>query len=274
MSRMRPLYVLAVSSQVDCPNYWQDVAGSSGLRYRCTKDIARINPVRSIKVLRVEALAASPSIETGEFRKPELVELNPLILRPSGHSLRHIEQFPRNAVYSQARAFLQRPAAKALVRIQQKLKALGYGLLIHDAYRPCMSQKSSGTPLRQKAKSLSLTRRRVRRHTAAAPWISRFYDLASGKSVEMPGTYDEWSQRSFPSYPGGTSLQRWHRDLLRRAMESEGFTVYESEWWHFDYKIGKEYRILNVPFEKLDSVGGSGLVHQRSSRIISGRIFF
>jgi D-alanyl-D-alanine dipeptidase len=36
-------------------------------------------------------------------------------------------------------------------------------------------------------------------------------------------------------------------------MESEGFRVYESEWWHFDYKDWKEYPIWNVPFEKLDS---------------------
>jgi D-alanyl-D-alanine dipeptidase len=69
--------------------------------------------------------------------------------------------------------------------------------------------------------------------------------------VEMPGTYDEMSPRSYPEYPGGTSLQRWHRDLLRRAMESKGFTVYEAEWWHFDYKDWKEYPILNVPFENL-----------------------
>jgi D-alanyl-D-alanine dipeptidase len=34
-------------------------------------------------------------------------------------------------------------------------------------------------------------------------------------------------------------------------MESEGFTVYDHEWWHFDYKDWHEYPILNVPFEKL-----------------------
>jgi D-alanyl-D-alanine dipeptidase len=67
----------------------------------------------------------------------------------------------------------------------------------------------------------------------------------------MPGAYDEMSPRSFPDYPGGTSLQRWHRDLLRWAMESEGFAVYEHEWWHFDFKDWREYAILNVPFEKL-----------------------
>jgi D-alanyl-D-alanine dipeptidase len=34
-------------------------------------------------------------------------------------------------------------------------------------------------------------------------------------------------------------------------MESEGFTVYDHEWWHFDYKDWREYPILNVPFEGL-----------------------
>jgi D-alanyl-D-alanine dipeptidase len=79
------------------------------------------------------------------------------------------------------------------------------------------------------------------------------YDLATGKPSEMPGLYDEMSPRSFPNFPGGTSLQRWNRDLLRRVMESEGFTVYEDEWWHFDYKDWQQYPILNVPFENLSS---------------------
>jgi len=67
----------------------------------------------------------------------------------------------------------------------------------------------------------------------------------------MPGTYDEISPRSFPDYPGATSLQRWHRELLRWTMESECFTVFEHETWHFDYKDWHEYTILNVTFEKL-----------------------
>ena len=41
------------------------------------------------------------------------------------------------------------------------------------------------------------------------------------------------------------------RDLLRSAMEAEGFTVYESEWWHFDYKDWRRYRIQNTPFEQI-----------------------
>jgi hypothetical protein len=35
-------------------------------------------------------------------------------------------------------------------------------------------------------------------------------------------------------------------------MEAEGFSVYESEWWHFDYRDWKSYAIQNVRFEALD----------------------
>jgi D-alanyl-D-alanine dipeptidase len=75
------------------------------------------------------------------------------------------------------------------------------------------------------------------------------YELATGKPVEMVGTYDEATPRSSSDYPGGTSSQRWHRDLLRRAMEEEGFTVLEDEWWHFDFQDWREYPIMNRVFE-------------------------
>ena len=78
------------------------------------------------------------------------------------------------------------------------------------------------------------------------------YSLKTGEAIRMTGGYDEMSERSYPFYPGGTSSERWHRDLLRHAMEAEGFTVNEDEWWHFDYKDWKLYPILNLTFEQLE----------------------
>ena len=71
------------------------------------------------------------------------------------------------------------------------------------------------------------------------------YDLKTGKPVQMVAGFDEFSTRAYPMYPGGTSRQRWHRELLRRTMESEDFSIYEFEWWHFDYKDWRNYRIGN-----------------------------
>ena len=76
----------------------------------------------------------------------------------------------------------------------------------------------------------------------------------------MVAGFDEFSDRAYPDYPGGTSRQRWHRDLLRRTMERNGFAVYEAEWWHFDYKDWEKYPILNRRFEEL--AGGSQPAHR------------
>ena len=67
----------------------------------------------------------------------------------------------------------------------------------------------------------------------------------------MTGVYDEMSERSYPTYTGGTAEQRRHRDLLRRAMEEQGFHVFDTEWWHFDYRDWQHYAIQNSPFEQL-----------------------
>jgi D-alanyl-D-alanine dipeptidase len=67
----------------------------------------------------------------------------------------------------------------------------------------------------------------------------------------MVGLYDEMSERSYPDYPGGTAEQRYLRELLRDAMEAEGFRVVENEWWHFDYRDWRSYRIGTQRFEEL-----------------------
>ena len=36
-------------------------------------------------------------------------------------------------------------------------------------------------------------------------------------------------------------------------MEDAGFTVYEAEWWHFDYHDWRRYPILNLAFDRLGS---------------------
>ena len=76
-------------------------------------------------------------------------------------------------------------------------------------------------------------------------------DLRTRQPIRMVSGYDEFSTRAFPGYPGGTSRQRWYRDLLRTVMESEGFEVYQFEWWHFDYKDWREYGIYDIPLSEI-----------------------
>jgi D-alanyl-D-alanine dipeptidase len=214
--------------------------------------VFRVTPVRPVPELREEALRASPPTETGPFRAPDLVELAPL------DSTIHLDiryagtrNFLGTPVYTEARAFLQRPAAEAVVRAHRALAARGYGLLIHDAYRPWYVTKIfwDATPA-DKHEFVADPSQGSRHNRGAAVDLS-MYDLRTGKPVTMPSTYDEFSPRAYPTYEGGTAEERQRRDLLRSAMEREGFSVAGNEWWHFDYRDWKAYGIQNARFEDL-----------------------
>jgi D-alanyl-D-alanine dipeptidase len=92
------------------------------------------------------------------------------------------------------------------------------------------------------------------RHNRGCAVDLSMFDLKTGKEVEMTGAYDEMTDRSSIHYTGGTEDQRKRRDLLKSAMESEGFAVYEPEWWHYDYKDWKQYPILNIPFSDIKTI--------------------
>jgi CubicO group peptidase (beta-lactamase class C family)/D-alanyl-D-alanine dipeptidase len=212
----------------------------------------RITPVRPPAELRKEALAASPPKESSALKKSDLVELRDL--DPTiKYDIRYAtsNNFMGTPFYTSAHAFMQRPAAQAVVRASAELRKLGYGLLIHDSYRPWYVTKMfwDGTPPDKHVFVADPSQ--GSRHNRGCAVDLTLYDLKTGAPIRMTGGYDEMTDRSYPLYPGGTSLQRWHRDLLRHAMEAQGFNVYEAEWWHFDYKDWRSYPIGNLTFEQL-----------------------
>lgn len=215
----------------------------------------RIHPLRPIDELRREARAAQPPKEMGEFRKPDLVDLTTLD-RTIKLDIRYAtaNNFLSTSFYTSAKAYLQRPAAEALARVHRKLAPQGYGLLIHDAYRPWSVTKMFWEATPEKSRIFVANPAQGSRHNRGCAVDLTLYERATGQAVKMVGGYDEMSDRSYPDYLGGTALERWHRDLLRRAMEEEGFSVYEAEWWHFDYKDWRMYPILNATFEELQAV--------------------
>ena len=193
-----------------------------------------------------------PPHEEGNFMPNDLVEL--IKLDPSIHLDIHYarsDNFVGRPLYKQARAFLQRPAAEAVVRANASLKSLGYGIVVFDGYRPWSITKLFWKVTPPDKHNFVANPATGSKHNRGCAVDLSLYDLTTGKEIEMTGNYDEMTERSYPNYTGGTDEQRKMRDLLRAKMEAQGFTVYEYEWWHFDYKDWKDYRITNVPFEKI-----------------------
>jgi D-alanyl-D-alanine dipeptidase len=218
----------------------------------------RIKPLHPVAELRATALAATPPAESGDFRKPDLVDLATL-----GAGIHFdIRYATKNNVlgeplYSQARAFLQRPAAEALVKAGETLRAQGFEFLIHDAYRPWYVTKMFWDATPERLHGFVADPQKGSKHNRGCAVDLSLYYLNSGKPVVMPSGYDEMTSRAFPDYTGGTARQRALRDILRKAMENAGFTVDKSEWWHFDYRDWPRYPILNVEFEKIGGPQGN-----------------
>jgi D-alanyl-D-alanine dipeptidase len=213
-----------------------------------------IEPVRPVAELLPLALAATPPPEPGEFRPSDLVDLttlDPTIRLDIRYAT--ARNFLGTPLYSEARAFLQRPAAEALVRVQHTLARDGFGLLVHDAYRPWYVTKIFWDATPADKHDFVADPAQGSRHNRGCAVDLTLYTLRDGRAAEMPSLYDEMSERAYPNYAGGAPEQRRLRDYLRAHMEAEGFSVYAFEWWHFDYKDWKSYAIQNVRFEELDA---------------------
>ncbi|WP_263410899.1 M15 family metallopeptidase [Terriglobus tenax] len=211
-----------------------------------------ITPVRPVEELRPEALAAHPPEEEGSFRQPDLVEvvtLDPTIKLDIRYATTN--NFLGTPVYTQARAFLQRPAAEAVARASAELRPLGYGLILHDGYRPWYITRIFWDAVPPAQHIFVADPQSGSKHNRGCAIDLSLYDLKTGQEVAMPSGYDEMTERAYADYPGGTDDERQRRELLRQAMEKQGFHVIPKEWWHFDYKDWKEYPILNVRFEDL-----------------------
>jgi D-alanyl-D-alanine dipeptidase len=193
-----------------------------------------------------------PPKEEGDFKDSDLVELIKLD-QTFKLDIRYAtsNNLVGRPVYTEARAFLQRPAAEALVKINSELKPHGFGLMIFDGYRPWSVTKIFWDITPDEDKKFVADPKNGSRHNRGCAIDLTLYDLVTGEEIPMTGVYDEMSERSYPDYEGGTDEQREMRDLLRSKMEANGFTVYKFEWWHFDYKDWKTYRIENIPFSEI-----------------------
>ena len=204
------------------------------------------------------AVPDKPPAEAGPFRSPDLVELVTLD-RTIKLDIRYArkDNFTGAAVYPEARAFLQAPAAEALLKAHRALRARGYGLLVFDGYRPWSVTRRFWELTPADKKVFVADPAKGSKHNRGCAVDLSMYDLATGREVTMPSPYDDMTEKAYATYDGGDAAARARREILRDAMEQEGFFVYTHEWWHFDYKDWREYPILDVPFSAIPAVAAA-----------------
>jgi D-alanyl-D-alanine dipeptidase len=159
--------------------------------------------------------------------------------------------FTGKIVYPEVKAFARKPVAESLKKVQEFLENKGLGLMIYDAYRPY---------------SISLKFYEIYPDTnfVAAPWLGSrhnrgcavdisLYNLKDGKQLSMPSEYDDFSEKAHPDYSNLTDSVIANRTMLINIMKEYGFTVYPTEWWHYDFKGWNNFKLMDIQFKDLEN---------------------
>ncbi len=194
----------------------------------------------------------SPPIEENK-READLVELIKLE-KSIKLDIRYArsDNFVGKPVYTEARAFMQKDAAKALVRVHKLLKKQDLGLVVFDGYRPWSVTKLFWEVTPEDKRIFVANPKNGSRHNRGCAIDLSIYNRKTGEFLEMPTDFDDFTEKASPTYQGATELQIKNRELLRSMMESEGFTVNKNEWWHFDYKDWQNYGIYDIAFSEIN----------------------
>ena len=232
------------------------LVGSIGIYFGSNNsdDTFYIIPIKEISELREISKNSNPPILDSLDSHKKLVDLKKLD-DEFQLDIRYAStnNFMRSKFYKNERAFFNMSAADRLIEAKNDLKELGYGIIIYDAYRPWFVTKMfwEGTP--ENLKHFVANPENGSSHNKGCAIDIGLYDIETGKSIVMISGYDEFTERAYPNYMGGSKKQRDIRDMLIQVMERNDFTVYEYEWWHFNYN-GCDSGVMNYSFEELDSI--------------------
>ncbi len=157
--------------------------------------------------------------------------------------------FAKQAVYKQARAFARLPVVDALENVQDELKKSGYGLKIFDGYRPySVTVKFFAIA---SDKTFVANPKDGSRHNRGCAIDLTLIDLRTGKELEMPTPYDSFAAEAASDFNNLPAKIIQNRKLLRDTMEKHGFRVLNNEWWHFDFIGWQNYDLIDIAFEDL-----------------------
>lgn len=160
------------------------------------------------------------------------------------------DNFTGRVIYPEARAFIMRDAAQALLAVASDLRPHGFGLRIFDTYRPWHITAYFWEHFPNDHLYLADPNEGSRHNRGCAADLS-LYDLRTGAEIEMPSFYDEFNEKSHLTYAGGSIQQNAMRALLQTTMLANGFSAHPHEWWHFDYANWQDYAVRDDEFAAL-----------------------
>jgi D-alanyl-D-alanine dipeptidase len=152
--------------------------------------------------------------------------------------------FTGQVLYPEARAWLRPRTAARLAAVARDLAPLGLRLKVFDAYRPWSAQQQLWARVPDE-RYVAHPAKGSRHNRGAAVDVTLV--RADGTELPMPTAFDDFSERAHRDYSDLPAEVLANRDLLDRAMSRRGFVGLPTEWWHFDDRDYRRYKLLDVP---------------------------
>ena len=155
--------------------------------------------------------------------------------------------------YEAPRCWLRPSAAQALRRVAESLQPRGLRLRVFDCYRPARAVahflRWTAGPEDAAVRATwhpNLARKAlvpdyiadVSGHSRGATLDLTLERCSGGRceALDMGTPFDLFDPRANTDSPQASGAQRANRQLLKAAMEAEGFENYAMEWWHYTWQ--------------------------------------
>jgi D-alanyl-D-alanine dipeptidase len=141
-------------------------------------------------------------------------------------------------IYDFTDAYLRYGTVKKLANVQKELKEQGYSLKIWDAYRPFEAQQKLWE-VYPDPNYVANPANGMKKHNLGGT-VDITMVAADGSVISMPTEFDDFSLKADRNYSDIEDEEAVKNVMiLQNAMENNGFTGYQGEWW--DYSDTVEY---------------------------------
>lgn len=149
-----------------------------------------------------------------------------------------------------ATTYLRKEVAFALLKVNDDLKSVGFGLKIFDAYRPYSvtklmwdivhDERYVANPLKGSG------------HNKGIAVDLTIIDMNTLNELKMGTAFDNFTDSAHHSFTKNLPLEIIaNRSLLKSTMEKYGFKSLETEWWHYSFSSNENYEVMDIDFKKL-----------------------
>ena len=145
-------------------------------------------------------------------------------------------------IYGFTDAYLRYGTVKKLANVQKELKEQGYSLKIWDAYRPFEAQQKLWE-VYPDPNYVANPADGMKKHNLGGT-VDITMVAADGSIIPMPTEFDDFSLKADRNYSDIDNEEAVNNVMiLQNAMENNGFTGYQGEWW--DYSDTVEYEVVD-----------------------------